>query len=176
MEIGVQHGHNIAKVEAPVKIGVDPDHRANATVKLTSDDYFKLTTETFDLIFIDGLHHSDQVRKDFDNSLLHLRKGGIIVLHDTCPESEDLTSVPRIKSGRWLGDVYKFICELNEYDGIDFRTLDSDNGITIVWRDEKKGFDVPAITWEYFERNRHLLRVAEFYEIIHLLTIKKQPK
>jgi predicted O-methyltransferase YrrM len=36
----------------------------------------------FDLIFIDGCHYFDYVKKDTDNALQHLRPGGVIVWHD----------------------------------------------------------------------------------------------
>lgn len=159
LEVGVQRGYNLHKIRAPYKIGVDPDPHSAANVKMTSDEFFKISEECFDLIFLDGLHHSDQVERDFNNSLRALREGGIIVLHDTNPESEDITHVPRDRKGRWLGDVYKFIVRLNQYEGIDFRTLEFDNGITVVWRGDSSTMKIEAeITWEYFDKNRYLLR------------------
>lgn len=145
LEIGVQNPkNNFDKINVTLKHGVDPNPRARATHCMTSDEFFQIVdlscnTEricccNYDLIFIDGLHHADQVERDFENSLKCLSPNGFIVLHDTCPESEHLTHVPRDKRGRWLGDVYKFVIHLNRYEAIDFCTLDFDNGCTVVWR------------------------------------------
>jgi predicted O-methyltransferase YrrM len=43
---------------------------------------WSLLDPPFDLIFIDGCHYSDYVRKDTENALQHLRSGGVIVWHD----------------------------------------------------------------------------------------------
>src|SRR5687768_10464095 len=70
LEIGVYNKeHNFDRINVVYKKGIDPDPAANADFEMTSDDYFDLTNSTrFDLIFIDGLHHADQVRKVIINS------------------------------------------------------------------------------------------------------------
>jgi predicted O-methyltransferase YrrM len=51
--------------------------------KTTSDDYFKKNlNEKFDLIYIDGNHHADNVLRDARNSFKLLNKGGFIVFDD----------------------------------------------------------------------------------------------
>lgn len=154
-------------------IGVDPDRNSQADCIMTSDRFFEINKKNFDIIFIDGLHHADQVERDFNNSLTCLNHGGLIVMHDTAPESEHLTHVPRDKSGRWLGDVYKFICHLNTIDEINFCTLDFDNGCTIAWYDGSgmtKGFEVPEITWNYYLQNKErLLRIVDFAQLEKIL-------
>lgn len=171
LEIGVQSKRNFHQIQVADKIGVDPDFLAQADCIMTSDRFFEMNKKRFDLIFIDGLHHADQVERDFTNSIACLNKGGLIVMHDTAPESEHLTHVPRDKKGRWLGDVYKFVCSMNELDGIDFRTMDFDNGCTIAWHDpEGKGFEVPEITWDYYIQNKDsLLRVVDFAQLENIL-------
>ena len=57
----------------------------------TSDEYFESIKDTevkYDIIFIDGLHHNEQVLKDVENSLKHLSEGGSIVCHDCLPSEE----------------------------------------------------------------------------------------
>lgn len=175
IEIGVHRGHNIQAIKVPYKIGVDPDKTSAATVKMTSDDFFSVSKESFDLQFIDGLHEAQQVKRDFDNCLKRLNDGGLIVLHDTNPEAENLTHVPRDKKGRWLGDVYKFIVRLNEYEGIDFRTLEFDNGITVVWRGDSSTLKVEReVTWEYFDKNRYLLRPCSWEDLKIIINQLKQ--
>jgi hypothetical protein len=48
----------------------------------TSDIFFKANNKEFDLIYIDGNHLYDFVKKDISNSLKFLKKNGIIVLDD----------------------------------------------------------------------------------------------
>jgi hypothetical protein len=69
LEIGVSGGENFQKIRCENKVGVDPEPTSPATIFLPSDDFFKQNKETFDVIFIDGLHHSDQVLRDINNSL-----------------------------------------------------------------------------------------------------------
>ena len=58
---------------------------ANAEYCMTSDDYFSNHDEKFDIIFIDGLHEGQQVKRDIENSLNVLNKNGHILLHDMNP-------------------------------------------------------------------------------------------
>lgn len=176
LEIGVQNRFkNLERMGITDCIGVDPDRNSQADCIMTSDRFFEINKKKFDIVFIDGLHHADQVERDFNNSVINLNEGGLIVLHDTAPEREDLTHVPRDKKGRWLGDVYKFICYLNEVAQIDFRTLDFDNGCTIAWIDqEAKGFEVPEITWDYYLQNKSsLLRIIDFPQLEDILINRK---
>ena len=55
------------------KIEVDPN--SGGTHKMTSDDFFRDNKEKFDLIFIDGLHETNQVDRDIENSLKFINKG-----------------------------------------------------------------------------------------------------
>lgn len=52
--------------------------------QMTSDDFFYkfIQQKSYDLIYIDGSHHSDQVYKDAINSFKHLKKGGILIFDD----------------------------------------------------------------------------------------------
>lgn len=51
--------------------------------KVDSDNYFKeLKMKEFDLIYIDGSHHADNVFKDAENSFKHLKKKGLIIFDD----------------------------------------------------------------------------------------------
>lgn len=182
LEIGVQNkANNFDKIPCVDKIGVDPDPNAKATNICTSDHYFKIRetikekfaskehSSGFDLIFIDGLHHADQVRKDFENSLKHLSDGGIIVMHDCIPSKIEHTVVPRGGlRGIWTGDVYRFAMCLHEYKGIDYAIMNADNGCAIVWRTEEVvvpgasylDYKMNSINWTFFENNQALLRLV----------------
>ena len=90
LEIGIDNGRNYNRVRCDNKVGVEPDSKKcsfNSIINQTSDEYFSKLNDTvkFDIIFIDGDHHEEQVDKDIKNSLDHLNSGGIIVMHDCNP-------------------------------------------------------------------------------------------
>ena len=61
---------------------------------MTSDAFFLQNKQLFDLIFIDGLHHSHQVLRDINNALRWLSPSGTIVLHDCNPWIEGRAEYP----------------------------------------------------------------------------------
>jgi len=166
LEIGVQDpANNFDKIKCEMKHGVDPEVDGCRISKVGSDEYFSIMQEEikFDLIFIDGLHHEAQVKRDFENSLRCLNENGFIVLHDCLPTNEAGTKVPR-ETKVWWGDVYKFAMTLRRYDGIDFKTIDIDEGCCVVWKDaSKKGSNknIRANWNTYQSKGRELLNVVK---------------
>ena len=123
LEIGVETGFTFNNVHLLDKTGVDPSpqfHSENLILK-TSDDFFANldpnSNTKFDVVFIDGLHQSDQVAKDINNSLQYLNENGKILLDDIIPLNYDeQLKVPikhRYDNGilktmvPWTGDVWK---------------------------------------------------------------------
>lgn len=186
LEIGVQNPmQNFDKIQCDYKVSVDPDPNAHASFCMTSDDFFDLPRirigimdgdesqlDRFDLIFIDGLHTAEQVKKDFENSLKILSPNGFIVLHDCNPLKEEHTIVPRpTPTGHWNGDVYKFAIELGEYFK-KFKTVDIDNGCG-VWNnngaDILKDWHNPYHNWNSFDfMRKQLLNLISWDEFIAL--------
>lgn len=157
LEVGVQSpDNNLNKIKCEYKVGVDPDVTSKQVFRCTSDEYFDSAhKESFDLIFIDGLHHADQVKRDFENSLRCLNNGGFIVIHDTLPENEEGTIVPR-QTKVWWGSVYQFAMTLNSRTDVGFFTLNMDNGCTVVWKhqseiDKTKLADAYNLDWETYK-------------------------
>ena len=66
LEIGCDQDEVFSFVKIENKIGVDPV--SGGTHRMTSDTFFRDNSKFFDLIFIDGLHTYDQVKKDIINS------------------------------------------------------------------------------------------------------------
>jgi len=146
LEIGVQNpANNFDKIKCERKVAVDPcikgifenDDSLITEYGWESDVYFSKKTETFDLIFIDGLHHADQVQRDFENSLRCLSDNGYIVIHDVLPANEAGTIVPR-ETKMWWGNVYQWAMNICKYDGIIYKTFDIDNGCMLVFKDATK--------------------------------------
>ena len=132
LEIGCASNKLFSSIFAINKIGVDPE--SGGTVRKTSDDFFKSNKKKFDVIFIDGLHTYDQIRKDIINSLKSLthKKVSFIALHDMLPRNWKEQHIPVISRGAWNGDVWKIAFELIETQGVDFKILRIDNGIGVI--------------------------------------------
>lgn len=168
LEVGVQSGVNFRATEIYYKCGVDPDEKSHASVVMTSDEFFRQTDKTFDIIFIDGLHEADQVLRDIENALRILNEGGIVVCHDMNPLSEIAQRVPR-EVKVWNGDCWKAWVKLRKRDDLEMRVVDTDHGCGII----RKGNQEPLIfsTEDYneFNVNRkrllNLIPVEEFKEI-----------
>ena len=65
LEIGCDQDQLFSKINIENKIGVDPVSGGNT--RKSSDDFFSTNKINFDLVFIDGLHEYDQVKKDILN-------------------------------------------------------------------------------------------------------------
>jgi len=71
-------------------------------VSSRSLDYLGQTTETFDLILLDGDHAAATVYQELSAALARLRPGGVIVLHDYFPGGEAIWSNASVKLGPYL--------------------------------------------------------------------------
>jgi len=91
LEIGCDKDQSFAKIRINKKIGVDPI--SGGTIRDTSNNFFNHNKEKFDIIFIDGLHHYEQVIVDINNSLEILNNNGHILIHDCLPRTSSYTSV-----------------------------------------------------------------------------------
>src|SRR5688500_11701548 len=70
LEIGIGTGKNFEAIKCRLKVGVDPaiEYKKGKLYNETSDSFFAKNNGGYDIIFIDGLHHADQVRKDIINA------------------------------------------------------------------------------------------------------------
>ena len=50
--------------------------------RLTSDEFFMKNNKKFDVIYIDGSHKSNDVKKDFLNAIEVINQNGLIILDD----------------------------------------------------------------------------------------------
>lgn len=181
LEIGLGTVKNFAFINCQNKVGVDPDEQSKAIHKkmnvagdvfcMTSDKFFSFakpggdTGRTFDCVFLDGLHHADQVRKDIINAWECLTDGGVLILHDTNPHSEEITHVPRLTK-EWTGDVYKAVNQVNN----DKFTLKDDHGVTIIRKTGELIIDDSVIEWHDFNENRNkILNLKTWEECIKII-------
>ena len=129
LEIGCDKNQLFSKVNIDNKIGVDPVSGGN--IRKTSDAFFKENKSNFDIVFIDGLHTYEQVKKDILNSVNCLLDEGIILVHDCMPDSLGKQAVPRYKM-QWNGDVWKAIVDLRQQENLEIYTCEIDQGIGVI--------------------------------------------
>jgi len=130
LEIGCDNNCLFDSIPTLKKIGVDPLRGGN--IKKTSDSFFNSNTYQFDVIFIDGLHTYQQVRKDIINSIKSIRQGGYILIHDMLPRDWIQQHIPILLDSGWTGDVWKVAFELIETKGIEFKILKIDQGVGVI--------------------------------------------
>lgn len=155
LEIGVYNkALNYHKIKCQKKLGVDPDPKAGADIVKPSDVFFAKNRQHFDLIFIDGLHHADQVERDILNALKFLTDNGSIVVHDCNPTSEAMQQVPRIQ-GEWTGDVWRAWVKLRCRADLSMVVLDTDYGVGVIRKGKQDPLYVrESATYQDFVNNR----------------------
>ena len=119
VEIGVRAGNSLRLARCPA-LGIDPRpvldprHPLPATtrvLRLTSDAWAvtgPVPDFPLDLAFIDGLHHADQVARDF----LHLESlahAGTLVVLDDCYPNHPAQATRQQTTRAWTGDVWLFV-------------------------------------------------------------------
>lgn len=185
LEIGVRNPDECFNlINCETKHSVDPGYendKNQVDYPYTSDNFFKLlenkelnlsTTYKWDIVFIDGLHISNQVEKDILNSLNHLSENGVIVLHDCNPPNLWMAREDYIIDGiahGWNGTVWKSIYKLRATQpNLFVCVVDTDYGIGIVKRGKQECCDFDNSYYEYriFEQNRkehlNLISIEEF--------------
>ena len=139
LEIGVCNPEKcFNKVKADFKVAVDPAPAIlqDNIFQMTSDEFFKRNTQMFDIVFVDGLHHDDQVERDILNSLNFLTPNGTIVVHDCNPLDEDHQRVPSVVAF-WCGTVWKAWVKLRqELHDVEMFIISTDTGVGIIRRFE----------------------------------------
>jgi Methyltransferase domain len=135
LEIGCSRDDCFQAITSKNKIGVDPFH--GGTHRMTSDDFFASNKQKFDIIFIDGLHQYEQVKRDMLNGVTALNDGGIILVHDCLPLNY-FAQLPFPPGGDWNGDVWKAFVELRSMDNIDCAVSLIDHGVGVIKKRSNK--------------------------------------
>jgi len=174
LEIGTQNDVCLSGIKCAYKVGVDPypisfdDNNADKFFEGTSDDFFPQNKEKFDIIFIDGLHHSVQVRADVLNALSILNDGGAIVMHDCSPESFKAQTIPETHLPTWNGDVWKawIWFRINRSD-LSMYVLNTDQGCGVIQVGSQKLLKfTKELTYENLDKNRkEWLNLVEYEKI-----------
>ena len=170
LEIGCDKDQSFSKIKISHKVGVDPI--SGGTIRKTSDEFFKSNKEKFDIIFIDGLHHYEQVIVDINNALSVLNDNGHILVHDCLPRTIAHQAIPRYR-GSWNGDVWKSIVELRTKKYLDVFTCEIDFGVGIIQKKinsnllELKIDNFKNLKFkDYYHRNKEFMNVISYSEAL----------
>lgn len=170
LEIGCDKNKIFRNIHVSHKVGVDPAR--GGTHRMTSDEFFKQNTEKFDVIFIDGLHYYEQVKKDFENSFKCLNDNGFIILHDMMPTTPDeaVVPIPKIMPYTWVGDVWRLAFDLSGNENIIFKLVLIDNGCGIAWKGQQNAYSCNVeANWNFYANNWNKLPLTSFTEIQNIL-------
>ena len=171
LEIGCLNNDLFSSIPTTKKIGVDPV--SGGTFRSTSDEFFLDNKIKFDVIFIDGLHTFDQIRRDIQNSLKFLNQNGTILMHDMLPRNWIEQHVPVLQDGPWTGDVWKVSFELIKTSNIQYKILEVDHGVGIIRKltDDVEFFDdydfLKEQKFKYFYDNFNklsLIKADDFFK------------
>tara|TARA_Y100001963_G_scaffold139007_1_gene204428 strand:- start:3928 stop:5019 length:1092 start_codon:yes stop_codon:yes gene_type:complete len=176
LEIGLYEGACFSQINAPNKVSVDPEKLTDLlTHQMTSDEFFEQNTGIFDVVFIDGLHHSDQVYKDIKNSIDCLSDKGVVICHDMNPPTKERQEVPCVK-WPWNGDCWKAWVKLRvEEPNLNMFVIDADEGCGIITKGSQRTLNLNltedygyGLTWEDLDSNR--------MEYLNLISLEKFSK
>ena len=167
LEIGCDQDQLFSKVKIKNKTGVDPISGGN--IRKTSDEFFRENKNKFDIIFIDGLHTYNQVKKDILNSINCLKDEGIVLVHDCMPDSLSKQAVPRYRMS-WNGDVWKAIVDLRQNEYLEIYTCKIDQGIGVIKKKRNSSIlklekNIKDLKFEdYYKNYVKYLRVVDLKE------------
>jgi hypothetical protein len=164
LEIGVAYGRTLRGVSAPKKTAVDPRFRfdyaseANDDLRffeMPSDAFFTshAGSQTFDVIFLDGLHTFEQTFRDFCCSLGHATRRTVWLIDDTIPkdvysawpnqaEAVAIRTQDEVRGADWHGDVYKVVFAIHDFfPHMSYMTITpGGNAQTVVWFTPRPNF------------------------------------
>lgn len=182
LEIGVENGYTFNGVHCLNKTGVDPSPNftsENLFLK-TSDDYFKdLDKNTrFDIVFIDGLHQSDQVVRDINNSIQFLNENGKILLDDIIPLNYDEQLKIPIKHHYqdgilktlvpWTGDVWKTLYHIlfsySQYIEFNYFYHPYYRGVAVL--QIKESFQIPDSEIDIIDNYNYIDDFARYIDLV----------
>lgn len=175
LEIGTFKNDLFNHIQCNVKVGVDPVSGGN--IRKTSDAFFLENNQKFDLIFIDGLHHYEQVKRDIFNSLKFLNNKGIILLHDCLPRNYYYQAVPRSQIN-WNGDTWKAFLEIRNQTIYDTYCCNADEGIGVILkRDNLNPLNMNIESFHNFNFNKFATNYEKYLNLIeyeNLIKILKE--
>jgi hypothetical protein len=98
----------------------------------------------YDIILVDPWHEYDSSLRDMQAALSLLTDRGSMVIHDCCPQSDDLIS-PKVAPGLWCGVTFiAYVNFMGQNSGLEYRTVDTDYGCGIVQKNRELAGAAPS--------------------------------
>ena len=186
LEIGLRAGFTFDAIRCDIKHSIDPVSMPGAepTFKMLSDVFFEqFPTAKYDMIFIDGDHHHEQVARDFIHAWNTIGSYGCIVLHDTNPINKRFTEFDR------CGTAFRVLVDILRWADmpIELYTLtmpdDEGNGISIAFKGPRTTKDMyprislgvphPCDDYEVFDSLRQLITNDIAYSDFQTVVLQK---
>lgn len=133
LEIGnYSEQNNFNNVECKYKKGFFVNFK-NST-QGTSDNFFVLNQEKFDVIFLDAIHTEEQTQKDIESALKCLTPDGILIIHDCLPPDEWYQrEIEEYQEGdAWNGTVWKAVLRIFNISSYKCVVINTDWGCGII--------------------------------------------
>ncbi|MFH2047792.1 MAG: class I SAM-dependent methyltransferase [Pseudomonadota bacterium] len=163
LEIGVLNGHNFKQIQVEHKESIDPNSKWPATYKMTSERFFdscvgQYKNKTYDVVFIDGSHLSEDAGSDALNARRYLNPT-YIIMHDCNPKKYEHQIRQRPRNGKsWYGDVWLAWVALRQtLPFLPMFVVDTDCGCGIIYNriESRSAFTITEdLTWESLQENR----------------------
>ncbi len=127
LEIGIDNGMSLRLAKC-ARVGLDPEFELTMTQAFPTK-LFKIKSDTFfanegwcanhlrggvDLAYIDGMHLSEFVVRDFLHVERWMNADGVVVIDDVLPGRIEMAERER-RYAAWCGDVYRVVSVLREY-------------------------------------------------------------
>lgn len=161
LEIGCFMGHTLERIDCGSKTSVEPYPRCKVTHKMTSDEFFSRNKDSFDLIFVDGLHTYEQTYRDVVNALKCLNRGGTVMMHDCSPTMDSVET----RHGTVYWQCWRAFSRLRSERGdLAMHTINTDQGCGIVQFGRQDLLPLPRdLDFGYFDKHR-----AEMLNLVDL--------
>jgi len=126
LELGIFTKDTFEHINSIKRTGVDKDPKWSPTHLMTTDEFFAINDDRFELTYIDANHMIDFVVRDYNNSILVTDK--VIAMHDMIPPTDEYTAP------HYCGDSYKMLAYLIDHkDEHDFIVLNENYGVTFIF-------------------------------------------
>jgi len=166
LEVGVHSFSTFSQIVCDLKVAVDPLPRYTSFVKrdnervieITSDEFFSKNGDKFDVIFLDGFHEANQLKRDIDSSLDILNDEGIIFCHDCNPAGYFHQAFPPNRNG----DCWRaFVGIVSKRGDLDAFVINRDQGMGVIRKNNKNQdnieYTISDISFKDFEENKREL-------------------
>jgi hypothetical protein len=154
LELGIYEKVTFNSINCTNKTAVDLFH--DCDYKMSTDDFFEINENKFDIIFIDANHTESFLTRDILNSLKCLNDGGVIVCHDVNPPDE----YSQIDENGLYQTAWKAFTKFRSTSNFLAYTLPDDCGLGIIdtkYPSDSSNFELPLnLQYSDLEENREL--------------------